>query len=862
MSSLRAQLLSRAPLLIGLVLLAVVGQWLRAAPPAASVEGVAAMLSAASGTSVGPRDFVWEPSRGVLADLILGRRVLFTGRASPASPRDLWRASVLLAPEGRPLHVARAVNLTSSPLGDVDPLVARGGYAAYAMNSLGAVQQITCLDLHGDQQVAPERFVDRVMAKLTNWQETDSFDGIARVEINTSQSLRSVNLDFGEQHLEVAPEGTQERFSLDLRTAEVIASPAADHVGASSLQLPHLAKPPVIWAVDTVRAWTGPEPIAWLEEQVFDLKDALRRFVYFQVPGGGDAATATLAAPAPPAPTAPRALSADGISEEIPWPPPPLRSMWKEPDPAEGKWEPVKHSFLQKPRVPGAKEQAPPYFYTTFVKPDPKRPYVKVLLVAMDSRQLQIGMEGGVEDPKPLTGARGEGRIPRDPAVLSRVVGAFNGAFKTTHGQYGMMVNRRVLLPPKPGAATVVALQDGRAGLGSWPSSDAIPAEVVSYRQNLEPLVEDMKVAPSGRVQWGFQLPGTSFLTHRSGLCLTNAGHLVYAWGGEVSAITLGNAMVQAGCVYGIHLDMNPHHTAFAFTDIRDPAKRDFDAKILTPEMETLPERFIVWSPKDFFYLMLRRFEPPEVKGAQFKADDGTQPPPAWAPAFFQSDWTESGVPVRVIAVAPGRARLRVRAGARSSDEASDDGLASSLDAVEARQVMAVVGLGNAPKGEARGLRVGGKTGAPAGDGALLVSRVDGSFALLPQGSRNVPADADFVELPAIMSAGRPLEGTAARSAMRKRGALCVSPDGFLWIATATASLDEPLAAALAKVGCELAVSTDRGVQEPALVARAGTSSPPLDRYEQTVAYLLGRPLMPGAVRWGSTAPTTAALAQ
>lgn len=843
-----------------LMLLALVGRCARPAPPAASLEGVAALLGTASGTAVAPRDFLWEPSRGVIGDLFLGRRILFTGRVSSASPRDLWRASVRLTPEGRPLGVAHPVNLTSSPLGDVQPLIARGPFAAFAMNSMGAVQNITFLDLRGDSNIADDGLVDRIMARLTNWQETGSFEGLGRIEIEMTQPVRSVQLAFGNQRLEVAPEGSKDRFVLDLRAGEILPSAAADHVGATSRQVPHLAKLPILWAVDTVRAWTGPEPIAWLEEQVFDLKDSMRRFVYFNVGGRGEAAAATLAAPAPPTPTAPRALSADGISEEVAWPPPPLRSMWKDPDPAEGKWEPVKYSFLKHTRVAGAKEDAPPFYYTTFVKPDPKRPYVKVLLVAIDSRQLQLNMEGGVEDPKPLTGAHGEGRIPRDPAVLSRVVGAFNGAFKTTHGQYGMMVNRRVLLPPKPGAATVVALQDGRAGLGSWPASDTVPPEIVSYRQNLEPLVEDSKVAPSGRTQWGFQLPGTSFLTHRSGLCLTAAGHLVYAWGGEVSAITLGSAMVQAGCVYGIHLDMNPHHTAFAFTDIRDPAKRDFDAKILTPEMETLPERFIVWSPKDFFYLMLRDFNPPAIKGVEFKADDGTQPPPAWAPAFFQAEWSEGGVPVHVTGVSPGRARFRLRAGAQQNDDDPSDDLPTTLEASEMRQVLAVFGLGNPAKGKPSGMRIGGRTGAPAGADALLLTRADGSLSLLPPGKHEIPTDTDFVELPAILSAGRVSPGASVRSSMGKRGAVCVSPDGFTWIATATASLDEPLAAALGKLGCQLAASMGRGGQDPSFLVRAGTSTPPVDRYEQPVVYVLGRPLAAGATRWGSSAPTTAAL--
>src|SRR5258708_37997993 len=85
----------------------------------------------------------------------------------------------------------------------------------------------------------------------------------------------------------------------------------------------------------------------------------------------------------------------------------------------------------------------------------------------MGLRQLDLDMEAGVEDPEPLTGPPGAGRIPRDPAVYRRVVAAFNGAFKTDHGHYGMMVHKRVLLPPVPGSATVVVLDDGRVGFGT-----------------------------------------------------------------------------------------------------------------------------------------------------------------------------------------------------------------------------------------------------------------------------------------------------------------------------------------------------------------------------------------------------------
>ncbi|HEU4533991.1 MAG TPA: hypothetical protein VFS00_07735, partial [Polyangiaceae bacterium] len=314
-----------------------------------------------------------------------------------------------------------------------------------------------------------------------------------------------------------------------------------------------------------------------------------------------------------PPPSPPLDASGAGEGDEGHWPPAPLPSIWREGEEGEGVWEAVRLPFLR--RLPGATGEAPPYFYKTWLAPDPQRPYAKVLVVAMDTRQLEVGMEGGVEDPKPLTGAPSKGRIPRDPDVLSRVVGAFNGAFKTTHGAYGMMVDRRVLLPPKPDAATFAVTESGRVGMGSWRAAET-PPEIVSFRQNLDPLVEDGTLNPSKRTIWGFQLAGTSVLTERSGACVTRAGHLFYLWGDDLSGPTLGKAMIQSGCAYGMHLDMNPHHTGFVFLNVRDASKRQYDTRLLTQQMSILPERYLEWSPKDFFYVMLRPFGAPAAAAA------------------------------------------------------------------------------------------------------------------------------------------------------------------------------------------------------------------------------------------------------
>ncbi len=837
--------------------LAVVMRTLQPAPPSPTAEGLATVLGQQTNRVVGPRDFVWEPSGGLVVDAVLGRRVLFLARPAADAPRDLFRGLVRVSPDGKPMSISRVLNLTSSPLGDSQGLVLRGEHAAFATSAYGLVQKITVLNLAGDTSGASSvSLADRLMGHLTNLQETGSLSGLGKMEIMGELPAPSAILSLSDNALAV--EGGASKFTLRLETGEVLAiEPRTQAPRVTALQVPQLAKPPVIWAVDTVRAVVGPAPIAWLEEQAFGMKDRIHRLAYRSL-SGEQSPEMMATIESTPVPSV--ALSRPVLeSADIRWPPANLTSIWQKKQPNEGVWLPVEYPFLKPLEVAGAQDKAPRYFYQTFVRPDPKRPYAKVMLVAMDGRQLELHMEGGVEDPRSLTGVRGEGRIPRDPAIYKRVVGAFNGAFKTTHGEYGMMVNRRVLLPPKPKAASVVITRDGKAGFGTWPETDAIPNEVTSYRQNLEPLVEDFRVNPSKRVQWGFQLPGTSMLTQRSALCLTSDRHMLYAWGGEVSADVLASAMSSAGCVYAMHLDMNLHHTAFAFLSIRDPSRRDFDAKILTPEMEVMPERFILWSPKDFFYLTLRQYGPPVVDGVSFVADEGAQPSPAWAPGLYSATVRVSdGTAVRVMVVEMDRVRFEVRQGVKASDEAAS-GVSAAGSSAEDGDALAAIGLGIRPAAHSSSTVQGRASHHAASRGtAILVIGRDGRLRIEEAGSSSRASDGgDIVQAPLILSGTANPEAGASRL-IRQRASACVTSDRYLWIGRGTSVGDDGVVEALKKMGCTTIVSLDGAGETIPFVNRAGSVNPPRRHYDQAAIIVQARPLSSSAFRWQSASAMVA----
>ncbi|MGH7328515.1 MAG: hypothetical protein ACREJX_09220, partial [Polyangiaceae bacterium] len=474
--------------LIGAAGLAALGvQATYGAAPPNDIDGLAASLGDAIGGVVAAKDVRWEPSEGLVADYTEGRWALFLGAASAGAPRDVYRARVRLAPDGHPLTIGAVYNLTTTPLGDDHALTVDGDRAAFATYSYGQEQSVSALGLRGENAPAEFSLLQRLTRFLTNEQQKGEGSGIARVDITLDPPAKHVVLELKGDTLGIGgtTETGPERADVNLARAEVAGAPL--HVEP----VRELPKPLVLWAVDTVRAvpWIGPAPIAWLEERVFWMKDTAKQLAFKL---HGEDPSDELKANGDVAPQPAAVLASKAAVDDASWPPQNLSSIWKQPEPGEGVWV--------QPKLPWQKhiDAAPPAFMRTFVRPDSERPYSEVILVAMDMRQLDLQMEAGSEDPKPLTGNHGPGRIPLDPAISSRVVAAFNGAFKTEHGNYGMMVHGRVLLPPQPGAASVVVLKDGRSEFGTWGQNQSIggihgvhDADIDSFRQNLDPLVDN-----------------------------------------------------------------------------------------------------------------------------------------------------------------------------------------------------------------------------------------------------------------------------------------------------------------------------------------------------------------------------------
>ncbi|MEN9577559.1 MAG: hypothetical protein RJA70_568 [Pseudomonadota bacterium] len=838
---------SRVYLITAAASLALGHRCAQTAPPEASPVAVALALGRLSDAHVVASEFDWEPSRGPWLDAAWGRGLLFLGTPHGEGQRDLFCARARVSPEGQPIVVSAAKNLTETSLADEEGLQVRGRYAVYRARAFDEIQGVSLLDLGGARSDEWHGgWLNRWLLRLRAWQETGSFGGVSRTHIATAGASQLL-LRLGEHTLEL--QAGQQTYGVDLATREL----SMPHPGPQDLvhrvvvaeqhqggdQWRHTL-------VDLLRTELGAEAIAWLEGGMFGVEEDLRRLT---AAGDPDAALA-------PAPSAQPALE-PGTSG---WPPTAVPSLWASPhklspeQPAilEGVWQALADARNSdalgeqagRPASVGSSDSEP-LFVHTFVHPDRERPAARLWLIAMDMRRLELRMEAGYEEPRPETGPPGRGSLPVEPALLRRVVATFNGGFKSVHGDYGMMVDGRVLVPPTPGAATVVVTQDGRAGLGNWPLSPKIPADIVSFRQNLQALLADGKINPTDRQDWGPRVVGQSAVTERSALCMTEAGELIYAWGSDVTGATLAQGLKQAGCRYAMALDMNPGHTGFFLTHILPPESgwrlpaENVQATAALEGMRVFPKKYALWSDKDFFYL-LRRGDGAPSGGLQWTPSVGLQPLPAATPAILSAARTVGTLPVELLAIEPGRMEFALSAG----NEPLLEGTAAprrALNDVDAERELLALTLGHATLSARYGLAFGESATLPLRDeDATLLLGPSAEIGVVPAGEElRVVAGQTAVQLPSLLSAGEVTTRGQQRGPFRRRGALCVADDGRIYVAMATNDSSDVLALALGSLGCRDVVELDRGSNHEVTLTRAGTPS----RSSQ----LLPPPEQPGA---------------
>ncbi|MET0421646.1 MAG: hypothetical protein ABW073_08055, partial [Acidimicrobiia bacterium] len=157
------------------------------------------------------------------------------------------------------------------------------------------------------------------------------------------------------------------------------------------------------------------------------------------------------------------------------------------------------------------------------------------------------------------------GQVPPDSRRF--LVAAFNGGFKWFDFSGGVLAFGQTYRSLEPGVASLIVYQDGTYTVGMWGRDNDPAKPVAAVRQNLQMLVDGG--VPTGATgnpgAWGGSVAGVA--TSRSAVGVDRNGALVWA-GGRLSPADLANALVAAGAVRGMQMDINPDWVNFNQYDV------------------------------------------------------------------------------------------------------------------------------------------------------------------------------------------------------------------------------------------------------------------------------------------------------
>ncbi len=186
-----------------------------------------------------------------------------------------------------------------------------------------------------------------------------------------------------------------------------------------------------------------------------------------------------------------------------------------------------------------------------------------VTLMSFDQSLVHLTLHAGSSDGGVSGWTYGDQITPRE---IHLVIAAVNGGFKLTYGNVGFMSGGHVAVPLKPGLASIVTYIDGTSDIGAWRAGVPAPGKTVfSVLQNQRLLVDRGVAAATVSncilTCWGATI-GSQPVVARSGLGITANGQLVWAAGEELLPSTLAAALIAAGAVRAIELDINPDWVA------------------------------------------------------------------------------------------------------------------------------------------------------------------------------------------------------------------------------------------------------------------------------------------------------------
>lgn len=271
-----------------------------------------------------------------------------------------------------------------------------------------------------------------------------------------------------------------------------------------------------------------------------------------------------------------------GPHHKAAWPPP-IKPVFRQPLPYEGKWVPTG------PNIAGG----PPVLVTTF-RTELAYPRIVAYVAWFDHTRTALAWYPGRYEP-PRAPARGPFSIPFDQRW--RLLATFNGGFTYIDGHNGSAVNGQTNEPLADGLATLVGYRDGRVDIVRWSGGPTAPASFAWARQSLPPIIWNGRLSPALNTssQWGATL-GNAVRVWRTGVGIDRRGNLIYAAANDQTVITLARILQRAGAVRAMQFDINPewptlityrHHNGLVPTEV-------------VPNPMQPPTRYLVPDDRDF----------------------------------------------------------------------------------------------------------------------------------------------------------------------------------------------------------------------------------------------------------------------
>ena len=191
------------------------------------------------------------------------------------------------------------------------------------------------------------------------------------------------------------------------------------------------------------------------------------------------------------------------------------------------------------------------------------------MAVALFTGGVRFVLHCGTLDPGPL--CRGKVSAGQRVTRMERgqLIAAFNGGFKLSAGAGGYEQEGTVISPLRRGLASLVIYSSGAASIGIW--GDGVPQpgqQVYSVRQNLVPLVRNGRPTPASALNWGNwggTITGVDN-TARSAIGENARGQLIYVASMSATPSDLADALVRAGAVIGMELDINQEWVQFDYS--------------------------------------------------------------------------------------------------------------------------------------------------------------------------------------------------------------------------------------------------------------------------------------------------------